>query len=265
MALFNAVITGESTLSLTRTELLRAMGRKAFGGDYGEDPTLWSATDTTRINDMLASGLRVFYGAADWSFLWAKFRAKLEVGVAVYDLPEDFAGPHEELIYLGNWSGNMPIVQAQLLEVDREAARTNGNSLPTKFAIEALPHSGESQGQRFAIHFNAKAAAEYEIAGQYYVNPYALSSSRPYPLGGGEFGECLKWACLAQIEVDKENTIEGPAMAQFSMLLGRCKAKDQRNNAKILGINGTRKLVARDFPPIFTGDIRYNGTSVFGG
>lgn len=47
---FNAIITGESTLSLSRTELLVSMGIKAFGSDYGANPNSWVAADTAKIN-----------------------------------------------------------------------------------------------------------------------------------------------------------------------------------------------------------------------
>ena len=267
MALFNAVITGESTLSLTRTEILRALGRKAFGGDYGEaDVSTWSSADQTKANDAIASGLRMFYGAHDWTFLRPWFRATLEVDVASYDLPEDFGGAVDALIYTGDYACHKPIAWAPLIEVQMDLERNVGSSVPTKFAIETLPHSGESQGQRHAIHFNMRPSAAYTISGQYYVDPYTLSSSRPYPLGGAEYAECLKHAILAAWEGEMQDNPNGPSNVIFQRLLPRCIKTNQRQSPKLLGVNGKKRLVPADGgPPIFTGDIRYGGSSVFGG
>ncbi len=71
----------ESTLSITRTELLRAMARLL---GESRDPTEWSADFTTDINDVLAIGLRMFYQppvlpGETIAHIWSFMRLILEV------------------------------------------------------------------------------------------------------------------------------------------------------------------------------------------
>jgi hypothetical protein len=259
MPITTAIIAGESTLSLTRTDLRAFIGEKMSGGeDY--DPAQWDAHQTYQAASVLASAERMFYGAYDWSFLKPWFNLTFEVGVESYDFPSDYGGMVGPIIYVEEWARCGTIIQSDMATVEYDLGRmgSGDRGYPTRYATEILPMSGESQGQRHAIRFNRRPSQACKLRGQYYVHPYDLSEARPYPLGGMAHAECLKWACAAMIEVEIDGISNGTAMAHYERLLAASMRIEMRNAPTHLGVMGSKRLVRpHDDPPLFTGDVVY--------
>lgn len=259
MPITPAIVPGESSLSLTRDDLRAFIGSKMSGGeDY--DPTKWNAQQTYQAASVLASAERMFYGAHDWSFLRPWFDLTFDVGVESYDLPADYGGMVGSLVYKSAWAMCQPILQSDMATVEMDLGRyaASGNGMPTRYAIEILPATGESQGQRSAIKFNRKPAQAAELRAQYYIHPYSLSTTRIYPLGGPAHAECLKWACAAMVEVEIDEISGGPAMQHFERILAQSKRIEDRSGPKHLGTMGNKSIVGGPSDePLFTGQIIY--------
>lgn len=253
------IIAGESTLSLTRTDLRAFIGAKMSGGD-DYNPASWDTKQTYQAASVLQSAERMFYAAHDWSFLKPWFNLTFEPGVESYDFPADYGGMIGSIIYVDQWSRCQPILQSDMgtVEYDLGLNGPGDRGFPTRYAVEILPMSGESQGQRHAIRFNRRPSQACKLRGQYYVHPYDLSETRVYPLGGPAHAECLKWACAAMVEVEINEIADGPGMAHFQRMLAASIRIDLRNAPTHLGVMGSKRLVRpHDDPPIFTGDVVY--------
>lgn len=258
MSLIQPTITGESDLSVTRTDLLAALAQTA---NWSRDTATWESDQTTDSVMWIKAALRQFYGAHDWSFLRLSFSAPLTVGVESYDLPTDYAEMDGPLYYRGNWAGCAPIVRTGVGEVNRNRGACE-TGMPRQYAIEALPQTGESESQRYALHFDKKPSQAYEVGGQYLCNPYNLTSTRPYPLGGPVFAECLRYSVMAVVERELLKTV-GVNNAQFQSLLAECIKRDIRRGPTNLGSYRTSRRTNSPFdlvPTITT--VRYNGEPV---
>lgn len=235
MPFINPVTAAESDLSVTRTDLERALTLVT-----GWDPTAgnWDTDQAIYGNACIKGAERRAYGAHAWSFLTVAASAQLIVDQDTYDLPDDFASMESPIQYTGIYAGNQPIQQASLGVVwrDRDAI-TSATGMPRYYAVEALPHTGEQIGQRYGLHFDKRPAQAYTIKLQYRVNPYATSATRSYPLGGQAFAECLRYAVMAQAEIEIKRIAGGPLAAQFDRLLSEAVAEDLRKGPTFLGRN----------------------------
>lgn len=198
MTAFSSTIPGESTLTLTRTILLRMLGIR---NGWNPDPSQWVANDTTIGNDTVDTGLRNFYGAHDWSFLRPTHRMSMAEGTLDYPLPDDYAGLVGDIVYGSDNIGWRPVTQTSINEIHRWQQGQTSAGWPTRYAIEPLPMTGESVGQRWSISFDKAPSDSHEARFQYYSNPYSLTSSKPYPLGGPLCAEALRESILATAEL----------------------------------------------------------------
>lgn len=256
MPLMQPVIPGESDLSGTRTDLLAAIAQRA---NWDRTTGNWTSDQTTDAAMWLKAAVQDFYGAHDWSFLKLSFTAAIESGVESYDLPSDFSEMSGPLVYRGNFSGRRPIVRAPLGDVWR-GRDFCANGLPTKYAIEALPSTGESEGQRWGLHFDKIPSQAFEVGGQYLCNPYAITSTRPYPLGGPTYADCLRYAVMAVVERELIKEI-GVSNALYAKKLAECIQRDQRSGPTHLGRNLCPKPGSFQLVPSVT-RVTYNGTPV---
>lgn len=258
MTFIAPLITGESDLSVTRTDLLAAL---ALAANWSRDTATWEADQTTDSVMWLKSAVRQFYGAHDWSFLRLSFTVSLTVGVEAYDLPTDYAEMNGPLYYRGNHAHCPPIVRTGMAEVWRGRG-VSETGVPRQYAVEPLPQTGESESQRYALHFDKKPSQAFEVSGEYLCNPYALSSTRPYPLGGPMFAEALRYCVMATTELELTKTI-GVYNAKYEKLLAECIKRDIRRGPTNLGKNRTSQRASAPFelvPTITT--VRYNGEPV---
>lgn len=257
MTLIQPVISGESDLSVTRTDLQRAVAR-VMGWD--RDPNLWQPDETTDGNDWIKAAERRVYSAHVWSFLTPTVGVTLTQGLETYDLPDDFAAIEGPIYYAGNYANLAPIRQASLSLLWANGSAIVSTGQPKFFAVEALPHTGENIGQRYGLHFDVKPASPYDVKLRYRINPFATSSTRTYPLGGQSFAECLRFACMSQAEIEGRG---GPAQYtdQFNMLLAEAISEDVRKGPTILGSNRIPKQYADGYPSVIS-EVTYNGVPV---
>ena len=82
-----------------------------------------------------------------------------------------------------------------------------------------------------------RSGGSFEVQFRYRSNPYNLSPSKPYPLGGQPHAETLIASCLAAAEL-KLNDEQGPHYADFIEKLRSSVSIDRRMNLHTLGYNG---------------------------
>lgn len=109
-------------------------------------------------------------------------------------------------------------------------------SQPCRFAIFAADQTGAAD-QRWMITLWPIADAAYTISGFYTINPYQLTSSLPYPMGGLPLSECLREAVMGAAELE----FKGEAGIHLQMFQRRLTAAisydRQVSNPGIIGQN----------------------------
>lgn len=224
----------ESTLSVTRTELRRYVCRYLYW-----DLSSLSAEQETDLDDILRSALRDFYrppvlpgetSTHRWSFMRPIWRFTLTQDVGDYDLPDDFGGFCSDLFYR-DYHVNAPLRETGRGMID--ALRQQSTSAvpftgqPLQFATFPLNNGGATP-QRLGISFYPTPDQEYELIGQYEINPNALAADVPYPMGGQPHSETLIAACLAAAELQQNDIMGGPRYAKFIERLRTSIAYDRK-------------------------------------
>jgi len=264
----------ESTLSITRTDLRKAVGW--FAG-YGSDPTGWSddPQKALTVEEIIKTGERSFYApAADhqWSFLRPMLTTIVTAaGVGDYDLPDLFAGFVDQLYFSSLDNGLICHLRetgiGDILD-RRQQAANNTNGQPQLFAWHPLPQTGETP-QRYSLSFWPTPDGVYHPRGQYVVNPYHVTADNPYPMGGQPHAETLREAVLAAAERELNDEV-GMHNAEFEKRLQASITHDRRvSTPKFFGYNGDRSGSRRTGPPVIDrsmapGFVTYNGNSYLG-
>lgn len=234
----------ESTLSLTRTELLTALGR--FMG-WNRTTASWSASQVLDSEAILDKGLRQFYsppilpGEAtthEWS--WMKPIGSLTTvsGQLDYQLPDDFGGLCGDFTFGSDNSAATPLRLGSDERVRKlRQLQTEANTYPTWCAIVPMLSDGD-EPQRFHLMLD-HCGGEYRLEYRYYCNPYRMTSSKPYPLGGQPHSETLRASVLAaaELELDDKKDVR---WQDFIERLQASVAHDRRVNATNFGYNGDR-------------------------
>lgn len=166
-----------------------------------------------------------------------------------YQLPDLFGGFRSKL-YLG---GNTGTLGQELHRCDindilalRNEAVGDFTSQPCKYAVFAADQTGTG-GQRWLMAIWPTADAAYTVSGMYTINPYQLTSTLTYPMGGLQLAECLREACLAAAEMEFKGEA-GIHTAMFAQRLRTAISYDrQMNNPGILGYNGDMSDQRRRF------------------
>ena len=206
----------ESGLSLTRNDLRNAAAF-LFGG--GVDYTALAATELTIIDRCIDSALRSVYDPTplegemlshQWSFMRPEMTISIGPAVPSVVLPDDFGG-FEGSIYLSTDDmGWLPLKLTGIGEIlatrQAEGGEVSVSGAPRLLAVQPLPTDG-TQGQRFSLEFWPSADSVYTLKAVYRSNPYQLSSTAVYPLGGMPMAETLREAVLAAVERDVNDTI----------------------------------------------------------
>ena len=156
-----------------------------------------------------------------------------------YQLPDLFGGFRGEL-YLGGSSGTIgqTLQRCDIHEILdlRNQAVADFSAQPCKYAVFAADQTGTG-GQRWQMSVWPTPDAEYTVSGIYSINPYQLTSTYIYPMGGLPLAECLRESCLAAAEVE----FTGSPGVHSSLVLPRLAAAISRdrqmNNPGILGQN----------------------------
>lgn len=260
MPILTPITSGESDLSVTRTELLWALAN-----EMGWDHTVanWSTEETTNSGYVMKSALRNFYGAHPWSFLEPTRDFNLVTGEAVYDLPADFAALEKPIYFRGQWASMSPIAQGSLAKLNETGATDTATGVPRYYFVEPLPTTGEQIGQRYAIRFDIAPAADYTVRAQYRINPYNVTSTRPYPLGSVAASEALVASIISSAQRLKPGGGDPNKQVEFLRLLEIAKRDDIRKSPAIMGntLSGGRHVRV---PHPSSAVIRYNGNIVSG-
>lgn len=203
----------ESSLTLTWE------GLKAEIGQYlGVSRTVanWSATTTSDVARILASGQRQFYEpyyrpvpqaplrAHVWSFLRARAAISISSGTSTYDLPDDFAGflcQRLSFASTKDWSLKLTSMDDVLEHIqDFGTSMPTGITQPLLAAYESKSSTLGTTGQRWQIVMWPTPTSSLTITGQYRLNPNALATDTHYPLGGEAHAQTLLESCLAAAE-----------------------------------------------------------------
>lgn len=185
-----------------------------------------------------------------------------------YVLPDLFGGFRGPL-YLG---GSSSVIGTELerCPIDnilglRNEAVADFSAAPCKYAVFTEDQTGSS-GQRWLMAIWPTSDAAYTISGMYVINPYQLTSSLTYPLGGMPLAECLREACLAAAELEFKGEA-GIHTTMFGPRLATAISMDrQMNNPGIIGQNLDRsaerrrwRMIGPRVSHIGLGDMSYTG------
>lgn len=156
-----------------------------------------------------------------------------------YVLPELFGGFRGDL-YLNQTSNSLGYVMERASKEELLSMQKSGiadfASQPCRFAVFPQDTTGEVD-QRWLITVWPFPDAAYTVTGFYTFNPYQLTSSLPYPMGGLPLSECLREAVLAAAEIE----FKGEAGIHNQLFRSRLQAAisfdRQMSNPGILGTN----------------------------
>lgn len=190
----------ESSLSVSYHELVRAVGR--FLG-YGADPSVWDQDQKDEVDDHLKAGLRRFYGAHKWSFLRPVHTLATVAAQAQYPLPDNFAAIVGDITFAAGsqrrWGVRLiPDVQMRKLRALPQSGR------PQVASVVPLTADGTT-GQRKQLTLYPAPDAVFDVTFAMQLIPEAITADNPYPLGGQQFSEAIREACLAVAESDMDD------------------------------------------------------------
>jgi hypothetical protein len=262
----------ESSLSLQLSDFASEIGQ--FLG-FGRTASLWTgwnaagvpyvpqnltvanqtvgAQDTQlgQIMAVLQAGLRQFYYpklgaptdpvAHKWSFMTVQRTLAVVQGQSTYDLPDDYNGLQGEFTFQPTDSTYLTCKRCGIGQIERLLQQLMGvTDKPTACAIY-MKQSDGAMGQRWAISFAPLPDAAYTLTYTSDILPHALSSTKPWPLGGAAHGETILESCLAVAEsrFNDESPAGGNHQAKFSERLTASIAADIRDNRPAyMGYNG---------------------------
>lgn len=247
--------SGDSNLAVTRSTILDAIGEdQSWGPSYSD----WSsqAVDVTRAQRWIDGGLNWFYSPPPirgeraphvWSFLFPSIDIQLSSGVYSYSLPDDFGGwkPGTTHLFFRN-GDNGPSQPVELTSVVRirsaissQRGRDSVSLGPPEMAASISLGSDGTEGQRHVLEvYPTPDSDNLVLTAEYYSNPYQLTASKPYPMGGQPHGNCILAAVYAYIEFSKDK-IKGPRYEAFLDILTSSVWHDRRliQSAKQYGRN----------------------------
>lgn len=238
----------ESGLSVTRTNLRNLVG---FSAGIGADFNNFSANHLTQVDLCIDSGLRSFYDPPPipgekishvWSFMTPVESLSLAEGVADYELPDDFGGFIGDLYFSENdqtW-GKVHRTNISRILAMRSSTGSTASAPPSHAAEHTLPTDG-STPTRYQLSLFPTPNGNYTLKYQYRSNPYQLSATAAYPLGGQPHAETLRASCVAAWERDIEGKIGVHAATFMSRLTASVNLDRNLNGTKHFGKNTDRR------------------------
>lgn len=238
----------ESTLSLSRVELLRLLARQ-IGWDT--DSSNRSAQQNQDLDDILAGALRRFYFAASlpnqpphqWSFLRPTTTLTTVADDYDYDLPDDYGALDGPLTYAAETE--YPHIRITDELHIRQMRQTHVSSGEPRFAAVRPKASDGTTGQRFEMLLWPTPDEAYVLSYRYMIAGSAITSDAPYPLGGSVHAETIKAACRAAAEMHLED-VHGQYWNDYMMMLRASIENDRRYHAPdTLGYNADHSDIRR--------------------
>lgn len=199
---------GESSLSVARNDLKRAIGRYL---SVNRDYTQWGTTLQQDVDDVIKSAERMFYKCRQlpgedsihvWSFLQPEFSLELGDEEEDHDLPADFGGFVNRTLYFAaddnNW---LPLreVPVSAIKSKRQLDEVSSSNQSLLYAVNIKAYD-QSTGTRQKLMVWPMAGGT--VKATYYSIPDAISDADPYPLGGQQHAETLRAAALAAAELE---------------------------------------------------------------
>jgi len=216
--------------------------------NYGTVASKWTDAQDNEIDSYVQSGIRrVYYPASpivqnagySWSFMRPTAELEIEDGTSEYDLPSAF-GRLIGRLYFSEDERYAPIQIIGIGDMRNLWSREETTGPPRYAAIEFKDHTGTTrQGQR--IKFWPDVDSSYTLYYTYEADASALTTAKPYPLGGKELSELYVESCLALVEQNKQGV--GVHTQQFQLMLADAIARDRKRGAKVFGrMGGTREI-----------------------
>src|SRR6185369_14019308 len=94
----------------------------------------------------------------------------------------------------------------------RDNETTTGS--PKLAAVQTLPMDGTT-AQRWSLAIWPNPNGPYHLRGTYRSNPYQLTATAIYPMGGQPHSETIREACLGIAERDVNDVPNGPHQTAF--------------------------------------------------
>lgn len=209
---------------------------------YGRTPSSYTTEQYAECDDIVQSGLRNFYwpmekptGFTQWSFLKVNATLNLAADDYDYDLPSDFGGFDGPLTMdAGTYRPTIQIVDEIAIRALRQHSRTG---TPEYGAVRPKRSDGTAD-QAFEIILYPTPDTTSTVHYRYAVNPPALTTSAPYPLGGVPHHETILESCLAVAE-SRSNDESGIHQELFLKRLSASFQYDlQQGQIEYYGYNG---------------------------
>lgn len=236
----------ESSLSLSLVDLQAEVGHyRGFGRDYDA----MTSDQQFEVDSIIKGGLRLFYGAYDWSFLKPLASLLTVSGTWEYELPAEYGGMDGDLTFVTSSTRyhRIPVTLETRIR-DLRQSRPGQTGPPQLAAIRPLAIEAGT-GQRFQLLLWPTPDAVYNLEYRFTVNPQALSNIKPFPYGGMPHAETILAACLSVAESRYEDGGTGVQTARYQNLLAESVASDgRRHRADRLGYNGDRSDLRGDLP-----------------
>ena len=224
----------EPGLALGYPEIRRALGR--FLG-YGSDPDDWTATQVQEVADHIASGLRRFYSAYNWSFLSPVYSITTVIDQADYDLPYNFLTILDRITFAPTnaawWS--VPVVpDAQIRRLRME---DNSSNTPRMASVIPVASDGTT-GMRHTLSLYPTPNAVVALSFRMLVQPDSIDATHPYPLGGTQHAESILESCLAAAESTMDDVADVHDQRAKELLAQSIRTDRALSPVQSLGYNG---------------------------
>lgn len=225
----------ESTLSLAFATINAEVGLML---GYSATLANWSAEEIADIARVLNAGTRQFYGAHNWSFL--HINTTLVTVADDYDqtLPDSFGGLEGGFTFA---TTDGAYREVKVVGEEQIRALRQGNTLTgiPQFAAVRMRSTDGTAGQKFEVIWWPTPDAVYTLGYSYRVQPDALSSGAPYPLGGMVHSETLLASALAIVE-ERMDGVRGIQWQAYQGKLAQSIAYDNSLGQQFFGYNGDR-------------------------
>jgi hypothetical protein len=206
---------GVSSLSVTKSQLERLIGRAVLGNP---NPQSWTHGQATAVSEVLRHGLRKFYqpmplpGELDshrWSFLNPISYLTLTDGVDSYEMPEDFSGVIRGKITYASTGGLIyPYIKLVTEEQFRAWQQSDTNSTYPEIAALRVKYNDILLGTRYELLVWPTPSEDKQIEIAYAINPEQLGNDQSLPMGGQPHAQTIIEACLAAAEIQMKAGVD---------------------------------------------------------
>jgi len=234
--------TGESTLSVSYSDLLAAVG--GFLG-YGVTAANWTAAQLAEIDRYVQDGVRQFYyppavngveAGFEWSFLKPTTTITTTASDGVQNLPDAFG----RMLGDFHFDDDDSTAQVQVVSEHRMQSllqQSTDVGLPRMAAIRFKGSTG-AYGQRQEVMWWPVPDTAYTLTYRFEAFAGKLSEAFPYPLGGMKYAGVIIESCLAIAE-QRANDERGLHTEQFIATLAAAITQDRKNGARYFGAMGS--------------------------